>query len=97
MHKLFIDSSLDSRVMENPEEFWKLHQPGNTVGYKAFTSSSLEVYDESMDIQCVINSKTGRDITSFNENEKEILFVRDSLFRIKKIDGIRCTFYYYSK
>lgn len=79
--------SLDSSVMENPEEFFKLHQPGRIVGYKAFTSTSLEVYDEKLDIQCIIKSKTGRNITSFNENEKEILFERDSLFRIEKING----------
>ena len=86
-HEGTVFRSLDSRVMENPEEFWKLHQPGAIVGYKAFASSSLEVYDESMDIQCVINSKNGRDITAFNENEKEILFARNSEFIITEING----------
>lgn len=79
--------SLDSSVMENPAEFWRLHQPGSIVGYKSFTSTSLKVYDENMDIQCVIKSKTGRNITSFNKKEEEILFGRDSLFRVERIEG----------
>lgn len=79
--------SLDSSIMENPAEFWRLHQPGSIVGYRAFTSTSLKVYDENMDIQCVIKSKTGRNITSFNKKEEEILFGRDSLFRVERIEG----------
>ena len=77
--------SLSSDMMNNSKEFWQLHQVGNTVQYKAYTSSSLEVYDETMDIQCVIKSKRGRNITSHNDNEKEILFQRNSLFFVTGI------------
>ena len=79
--------SLDSSMIGDIDEFWRLHQPGSIVGYKSFTSSSVKVYDENMDIQCVIKSKTGRNITSFDAKEKEILFRRESLFRIERIDG----------
>lgn len=79
--------SLDSSMMGNLVEFWIFHQPGNIVGYKAFTSTSLKTYDDRMDIQYVITSKSGRNITSFNPNEEEILFERDTLFRVVKIDG----------
>ena len=79
--------SLDSSMMGDVDEFLRLHQPGSIVGYRAFTSTSLKVYDENMDIQCVIKSKTGRNITSFNKKEEEILFGRDSLFRVERIEG----------
>ena len=77
--------SLSSDMMNNPQEFWQLHQTGNFVQYKAYTSSSLEVYDETMDIQCVIQSKNGRNITAYNDNEKEVLFMRDATFRIAAV------------
>lgn len=77
--------SLSSDMMENKEEFWKQHQPGNLVKYKAYTSSSLEVYDKGMDIQCVIQSKRGKDITLYNSNEKEILFEKGGSFFINKV------------
>ena len=79
--------SLSSDMMSDPEEFWNLHQPGSIVRYKAYTSSSLEVYDESMDVQCEIVSRAGRNISAYNENEKEVLFSRDSYFRVKKVSG----------
>ena len=74
-----------SDMMNYPQEFWQLHQTANFVQYKAYTSSSLEVYDETMDIQCVIQSKNGRNITAYNDNEKEVLFMRDATFRIAAV------------
>ena len=79
--------SLDSSMIDNPAEFWRLHQPGNVVQYSAFTSTSLNVYDGNMDIQCVIKSNKGRDITAFNPNEQEVLFGRDSNFIITEVKG----------
>lgn len=79
--------SLSSDMMNDEEEFWNLHQPGSIVRYRAYTSSSLEVYDESMDVQCEIVSSTGRNISAYNKKEKEVLFSRDSYFRIKEVSG----------
>ena len=79
--------SLDSNVMENPEEFIVSHQPGMIVQSSAYMSTSTNVYDDTMDIQCVIKSKNGRDISSYNKAEKEILFERDTSLIITAIRG----------
>lgn len=79
--------SLSSDMIEDIASFWNLHQPGNLVKYPAYTSSSLEVYDDKMDIQCVIQSKQGKNITYYNSNEKEILFARNSNFFIREVRG----------
>lgn len=38
-----------------------------------------------MDIQCIIKSKSGKDISLYNENEKEVLFQRDTNFIIMEV------------
>ena len=53
------------------------------------TSTLLGIYDERMDIQCVIKSKNGRNINSYNTNEREILFERKSNFTITEVKGNR--------
>lgn len=79
--------SLDSNVMENPEEFFVSHQPGTIVQSSAYMSTSTSVYDDTMDIQCVIKSKNGRNIFLYNKAEKEILFERDTNLIVTKIRG----------
>lgn len=74
-------------MIENLDEFWALHQVGKVVTYDAYTSASLEVYDDTMDIQCIIQSKNGRDMTGYNPNEQEILFERESSFWVTGIEG----------
>lgn len=78
--------SLSSDMIENIDEFWTLHQKGKIVTYDAYTSTSLEVYDDTMDIQFVIQSKNGRDITKYNFNEREILFERESSFWVTDVE-----------
>jgi ribosomal protein S9 len=79
--------SLSSEMIENIEIFNLEHRPGNIVRYSAFTSTGTEVYDASMDIQFIIQSKNGKDIRSFNPNEHEILFRTNSGFLVKKREG----------
>ena len=67
--------------------FWETHQTEHLVSYDAFTSASKTVYDESMDIQFIIQSKHGKDTFSWNTNEQEILFRRGTMFEITKISG----------
>ena len=74
--------SLSSEMIENIEAFNRLHTPGNIVSYSAFTSTGTEVYDASMDIQFIIQSKNGKDIRVFNPNEHEILFSQNSRFQV---------------
>lgn len=66
--------------------FWANYIPGKTIRFPAYTSSGTEVYDDSFSIQYVIQSKSGRDVRKFNPKEFEILFPRDSEFRIVKVE-----------
>lgn len=79
--------SLTSTKMADVEAFWKRYQPGSIVIEEAFTSSSTEVYDDTMDIQMVIQSKRGCDMREYNPLEKEILFRRGTMFIVEKIRG----------
>lgn len=79
--------SISSEYIEDLEAFYADHSVGNTVSYKAFTSASKEVYDETMDIQFVIKSKRGKDISKWNPNESEILFKRGTFFGIVERKG----------
>lgn len=78
--------SMSSDMLDDPKKFWQAHQPGKVVRYRAYTSTSLKVYDASMDIQCIIKSKNGRNVTSYNPKENEILFKRKTKFIVTKLD-----------
>lgn len=79
--------SLRSQEMIDSAAFLEKHRPGNTVFYQAYTSSSTELYDQSMDIQMIIQSKRGCDMRTYNPLEKEVLFRRGSLFYVEKREG----------
>ena len=86
VYKGTVYRSLDSSMMDLVE-FWKKHEAGKNVIYPAYTSASISIYDETMDIQMVIQAQTGRDIRSWNPGEQEILFSRNTEFRIIRVDG----------
>lgn len=69
------------------ETFIKAHVVGEVRRFPSYLSSSTKMYDESFPIQYIIQSKTGRDIRNFNQNEQEILFERDKQFMITKIEN----------
>lgn len=79
--------SLSFQFEDEYENFTKEHKNGNIIIYKAYTSSSTEIYDDSMKVQMIIKSKNGRDMRSFNKNEKEILFPRNTKFIVEKVEG----------
>ena len=54
------------------------------ITFKSFISASKEVYDDTDDIRLIIRSKNGKDLTSFNENEAEVLFDKNSKFKLIK-------------
>lgn len=70
-----IDAFVASHVIGVPKQF------------NAYTSASLDVYDDSMEVQYVIVSKHGKNLLSYNLGEKEILFKRDTIFVPTRIDG----------
>jgi len=73
--------------IDNVQEFVDSHIPGKEKSFPEFLSSSITVYDESFSIQYVIKSKSGRDMRDFNAAESEILFKRNSKFKIIKVSG----------
>lgn len=79
--------SISSRNISDIDGFWRIHKTNSTVYYPAYTSTSTEIYDETMDIQYVITGKNGKDIRIYNENEKEILFKRGTYFNIVDVKG----------
>jgi len=71
------------------KEFLEIHKEGAKVKYKAYTSSTAGTrYNEASDIELHINSRNGRDIRLFNNDEQEILFKRNTIFKVSKIKKI---------
>lgn len=73
--------------IDDVDAFVAGHIIGVPKQFNAYTSASLDVYDDSMEIQYVIVSKHGKNLLSYNPGEKEILFKRDTIFVPTRIDG----------
>ncbi len=56
------------------------------VNEPSYTSASIEVYDSSMKIQMIIQSKNGRDLRNYNNFENEILFKRNSKVYVERVE-----------
>ena len=82
-----VHRSLSSQAMRDPEGFWERYIPGQRVVEMAYTSTSTEVYDDTMDIQMIIQCKNGRDLRAYNPNEQEILLQRGTTFLVEKREG----------
>lgn len=87
MYQGTVYRSLDPSMIPDLDDFWRRYAPGNTVREFAYTSTSTGTYDDSMGIQLIIQSKTGRDIRIFNKRESEILLERNSDFLVERIEG----------
>lgn len=69
--------------------FMKEFKEGKTVSLKSYTSTTKgEIYNPEARIQMTIKSKTGKNITKYNEGEQEILFKRNTQFKVIKVDTI---------
>lgn len=79
--------SLSDFEIEDVNAFVAQYKVGETVAFKEYFATGKEIYDESFPIQYVVNSECGRDLSEFNEKEQEVLFCRDSEFRIVKVEG----------
>ena len=82
-----VHRSLSSQAMRDPEGFWERYIPGQRVVEMAYTSTSTEVYDDTMDIQMIIQCKNGRDLRAYNPSEQEILLQRGPTFLVVKREG----------
>lgn len=73
--------------IEDVDAFVAEHVVGVPMTFPSYISASTTVYDDSMEIQYVIISKHGKDLTSLNKGEQEILFQRGSWFMPTRIEG----------
>ncbi len=79
--------SVSTSMIDDPAAFLAQYQEGELIRFPAYTSTSKTVHDPNMEIQYVIISKHGKDISSINTNEREVLFQRRSYFRVTRRDG----------
>lgn len=74
------------------EKFLQEHRIGDIVSYREYTScSAADDYNPEANIKIYRESKNGKDITALNSSEKEVLYKRNSKFRVDNItekDGI---------
>jgi len=93
-----LDSALDKlpdyvgvvyRVLyvEDVDDFVCGYEVNEVQWFLAYTSSSTIVLDDEAPIKYIINSKTGKDVRPFNKDESEIIFRRNTWFRVDMVDG----------
>ena len=72
---------------EDMDYFLRDYVVGNVIEYKAYTSTTEgEIYNPDVRVQMDILSNSGRNITKYNKDEQEILFARNSKFRVINVD-----------
>ncbi len=70
------------------EECIKKFKVDDDISFEEFISTTCgnELYNPDGEIQIIIkNAKSGRNLTSINENEQEVLYERGSNFKVKKV------------
>lgn len=85
-----------SLILDNEtlNEFLKIHKTGNKIQYKQYISTTIENrYNDLSNVELHIKSKNGRDIRTYNREEQEILFKRNSSFKVNKIKKINDIYY----
>lgn len=80
---------------ETLNSFMNRHQRGKIVQYDEYLSTTKgDVYNQDGQVQIyILDSKKGRDISRFNQNEQEILYERESKFLIKDVEEIQGTYH----
>jgi len=83
-----LSRSLYFNSADDVAAFMKDYQPGNKVTFKEFisTTKGSKLYNPAGQVQIFIkDSKRGRDISSLNPGEEEVLYERDSAFIVENI------------
>lgn len=72
---------------EAVEEFMNNHKVDNVVTYQEFLSTTKgETYNPDGQVQIYIQgAKNGKDVSTINENENEILYKRNSSFKVENV------------
>ena len=79
---------------EQLKKFLDLHQEGAIIKYKAYTSSTVgNRYNDFSNVELLIKSTNGKDMRKYNKEEQEILFKRNSKFKVIKKEKINDTYY----
>lgn len=90
-YKGLVTRSLELKENEL-QNFLNIHEIDNIVEYKAYSSTTRGGrYNDLSNVELYINSKTGINLETYNKKEQEVLFKRNSLFKVKqieKIDGV---------
>lgn len=86
-----VKRSLSDFGIPDVDEFVESYVPGELKIFNEYLSSSTEVYDDSFQIQYVIQSKNGRDIRKYNSTEKEILLSVDHHLLLPELMDIQST------
>lgn len=70
---------------DSMNEFLNAHKVGNTVNYRAYTSTTkANSYNDMANVRIYINnSKMGKDISSIGLDEEEVLYHRNAEFVVK--------------
>lgn len=87
-----------SLMLDNEElsKFLKTHETGRTIKYNQYISTTTGTrYNELSNIELHIKSKTGKDIRKFNKEEQEILFKRNTTFKVIKTEKIGNEYHIY--
>lgn len=90
-----LQRSLEFRSADEVSNFLKDYTIDKEITYKEYISTTKgEIYNPEAQVQIYIaNAKNGKDISSINEAEKEVLYARGSSFTVKKIFESGGTYY----
>lgn len=67
--------------------FMKDYKIGNIIEYPSYISTTMgDIYNPEARVQMFIKSKSGKNITIYNKEEQEILFKRNSKFKVIQVD-----------
>ena len=81
---------------ESLSRFLKTHKTGRIIKYNQYISTTTGTrYNELSNIELHIKSKTGKDIRKFNKEEQEILFKRNTTFKVIKTEKIGKEYHIY--
>ena len=79
---------------EQLKKFLDLHQEGAIIKYKAYTSATAgNRYNDFSNVELLIKSTNGKDMRKYNKEEQEILFKRNSKFKVIRKEKINDTYY----
>lgn len=91
-----LSRSLYFYSQEDVTNFVDLIQEQGVILFKSYisTTKGLELYNTEGQVQIYIqNSKSGHDIGVFNQQELEVLYERNSRFKVKKKQCVENTWY----